>query len=70
MGFFLFAKPPIQWVPAAPTPVVKQSGRQTDHSPPSGAEVKSAWNYTSTPPVRLHCMALNYAGDTPSWHDA
>jgi len=36
---------------------VKQQGRITDHSPPSSAEVKYAWSYTST----LH---------TPSGRDA
>jgi len=30
-------------------PVVKRPGRVSDHSPPSGAEVKNAWSYTSTP---------------------
>jgi hypothetical protein len=24
-------------------------GREADHSPPSGAEVKKAWSYTSNP---------------------
>jgi hypothetical protein len=28
---------------------VKQSGHETDHSPPPGAEVKNAWSYISTP---------------------
>jgi hypothetical protein len=32
----------------------KRTKRETDHSPPSGAEVLNAWNYTSTPP-RLQC---------------
>jgi len=34
-------------------------GRKADHSSPSGAEVKSAWNYTSTPAIRLHGVVLN-----------
>jgi hypothetical protein len=29
---------------------VKAAGRETDHSPPSSAEIKNAWSYTSTPP--------------------
>jgi hypothetical protein len=29
--------------------VVKRQGREADHSPPSSAEVKNAWSYTSTP---------------------
>jgi hypothetical protein len=39
---------------------VKRPGRENDHSPPSSAEVKNAWNYTSTPPVRLHGVVLSY----------
>jgi hypothetical protein len=31
--------------------------RQADHSPPSSAEVKNAWSYTSTPPNTLSCRA-------------
>jgi len=29
------------------------------HSPPSSAEVKNAWSYTFTPPVRLHGVVLS-----------
>jgi hypothetical protein len=32
---------------------VKRPGHWGDHSPPSSAEVKNAWRYTSTPPIRL-----------------
>jgi hypothetical protein len=42
-------QPPIQWVPEALSLGVKRLGREADHSPPSSAEVKNAWNYTSTP---------------------
>jgi len=35
-------------------PVVKRPGRESDHSPPSTAEVKDVWCYTSTPPIHLH----------------
>jgi hypothetical protein len=28
---------------------VKRQGREADHSPPTGAEVKKMWIYTSTP---------------------
>jgi hypothetical protein len=34
---------PIQWVPG-----VKQPEREDDHSPPSSANVKNTWKYTST----------------------
>jgi hypothetical protein len=37
---------------------VKQPEREADHSPPSSVEVKNAWSYTSTPPVRLHGVVL------------
>jgi hypothetical protein len=42
-------QPPIQWVLDALSPEVKRPGREADHSPPSSAEVKNAWSYTSTP---------------------
>jgi hypothetical protein len=38
---------------------VKRPGLEADHSPPSSAEVKNAWNYTSIPPVRLHSVVLS-----------
>jgi hypothetical protein len=38
---------------------IKQPGREVDHSAPSSAEVKNAWSYTSTFPIRLHCVVLN-----------
>jgi hypothetical protein len=43
-------QPPIQWVPGALSPGVKRPGREADHSPPTSAEVKKMWIYTSTPP--------------------
>jgi hypothetical protein len=65
---FLFSKsskpalrstqPPIQWVPGALSPGVKQAGYEVDHSPPISAEVKKMWIYTSTP-IRLHGAVLN-----------
>jgi hypothetical protein len=48
---------PIQWVLGDLSPGVKQQGGEADHSPPTSAEVKKMWSYTSTPP---------YA----SWHSA
>jgi hypothetical protein len=32
------------------SPGVKRPGRESDHSPPTSAEVKKTWVYTSTPP--------------------
>jgi len=40
---------PIQWVPGALTLGVKRPGSESDDSSPSGAEVKNAWSYISTP---------------------
>jgi len=42
-------QPPIKWVP----------GREADHSSPFSAEFKKTWSYTSTRPVRLHCVVLS-----------
>jgi len=42
-------QPPIQRLPGAITPRVKQPGREADHSSLSSAEVKNVWSYTSTP---------------------
>jgi hypothetical protein len=40
---------PIQWVPGALSLGVKRPEHEADNSPPSNAEVKKAWSYTSTP---------------------
>jgi hypothetical protein len=52
---FLFAttslgptQPLTQWVPVLSSGV-QRLGREAKHSPPSSAEVKNAWSYTSTP---------------------
>jgi hypothetical protein len=42
-------QPPVQWAPGALSLRVKRPGREADHSLSSSAEVKNAWNYTSTP---------------------
>jgi hypothetical protein len=69
VGIFLFTtasrtalgptQPPIQWVLGALSLEVKRPGREADHSPPSSAEAKNAWNYTSTPPIRLYGVVLS-----------
>jgi hypothetical protein len=46
-------QPPIQWVPGALPKRAKRLWREADRIPPSSAEVKNLWSYTSTPP-RLH----------------
>jgi hypothetical protein len=40
-------------------PGVKRPGRETDHSPPSNAEVKNAWSYTFAAPILLHGVVLS-----------
>jgi hypothetical protein len=52
-------QPPIEWVPAALSPGVKQLGRETDHLPPSSAEVKNAWSYTSIPPIHFMTLCIS-----------
>jgi hypothetical protein len=51
---FAIASRPALGITQLPTPGVKQPRREGDHSPPSNAEVKNTWNYTSTSPIRLH----------------
>jgi hypothetical protein len=50
---------PIQWVPGALSLGVKRPECEADQSPPRSAEVKNTWSYTTTPPLRLHCMVLS-----------
>jgi hypothetical protein len=38
---------PVQWVPGALSPEVKQPGREADHSPPARAEIRKTWIYIS-----------------------
>jgi hypothetical protein len=38
----------------------KRPGREAYHSPPTGAEVKKMFSNTSTPPIRLYDVLLNY----------
>jgi len=42
-------QPPIKLVPRGLPAIEKRPGSVADHSPPSDAEAKDAWNYTSTP---------------------
>jgi hypothetical protein len=43
-------QPHFHWVLGALSLGVKRPGREADHSPPTSAEVKKTWIYTSTPP--------------------
>jgi hypothetical protein len=59
MGIFVFAiasrpalrptQPPIHWAPVTLSPGINRPGRETDHSPPSSAEIKNVWSCTFTP---------------------
>jgi hypothetical protein len=51
-------QPPIQRVPGALSPGVKRSGREVDHSPPTSAEVKKMWIYTSISPYVFMTLCL------------
>jgi hypothetical protein len=67
LGVFLFittsrralgeegTQPLIQWVPGTLSLGVKRPDREAEYSPPSSAEVKNAWSYTSIP--QYTCMA-------------
>jgi hypothetical protein len=43
-------QPTIHWIPEILTPGVKRQGRETDRSPPTSADVRKTWIYSSTPP--------------------
>jgi hypothetical protein len=43
-------QPPIKIGTGGSFPGVKRQGREADHSPPTSAEVKKMYIYTSTPP--------------------
>jgi hypothetical protein len=50
-----FAWPPMQWVPGGLFPGVKWPGCESEHSPPSSAEVKNGGTTPTIPHI-------------PSWH--
>jgi hypothetical protein len=43
-------RPPIQWVLGVLSPEVRRPEREADHSHPTGAKVRKAWSYASSPP--------------------
>jgi hypothetical protein len=49
---------PIQWALGDLSPELKRLGRAADHSPPTSAEVKKTWTYTSTPPYIFMAWCL------------
>jgi hypothetical protein len=52
-------QPPIQCVTVAFSQGLKRLEREADHSPPSNAEVKNIWSYTSTPAIGFHGVVLS-----------
>jgi hypothetical protein len=52
-------QPLLQGVPGTHSPGVKRLGREGDNSPPTIADVKNEWSYTSAPPIRLHGVVLS-----------
>jgi len=56
---FIFLASHIQWVAGSLYLGVKRPGREADHSPPSSVEVKNAWSYIFTPPIRLHGVVFS-----------
>jgi hypothetical protein len=48
----------IQWTPVALSLSVKRPGHETDHSPPTSAEAKITWSYTSTVPYVFIAQCL------------
>jgi hypothetical protein len=48
----------LQWIPAALSPELKRVGREADHAPPSSAEVKTTWSYTTIPPHIFMALCL------------
>jgi len=56
---FIPSQSPVKWVPGALSLQVKRPVREADHSHPCSAQVKNAWSYTSTVPIRLYGMVLS-----------
>jgi hypothetical protein len=49
-------------------PGIKQPGREADHSPPSSAEVKKEWSYTSTAPFVFMAYCLISTSDNLTFY--
>jgi hypothetical protein len=62
-------QPPIQWIPGVLSLVVKWLVEcEGDHSPPSSAQVKNMWSYTSTPQYifKAWCSFKKHRDNLPS----
>jgi len=64
LGYLVSHVPPLETEQWALQLGAKRSGRKADNSPPSSAQVNNAWNYTSTPPIRLRGAMHNFAQGT------
>jgi len=67
LGIFLFTPPPERlWDPLSLLSNGYQGlfpwGREDNHSPPSSAEVKNAWSYTSTPQYAMMWCSVKAQG--------
>jgi hypothetical protein len=51
-------QPPIQWVPGPLSLGAKWPGCEADDSPPSSADVRNTWSYTSTPQYVFRAWCL------------
>jgi hypothetical protein len=49
---------PIQWVLETLSSGAKLAGHETDHLPPTSAEVKKFWIYVSHSPKIIHVIVL------------
>jgi hypothetical protein len=73
--------PPTQWIPNALSPRVKRSGRESDHSPPSSADLKNSgavpllnhtslcrptWSLTHRD-IFIFCFYQHYVGQFSLW---
>jgi hypothetical protein len=54
--------PSIQWVPGSLSlrGWIGRGVYEADHSYPYSVEVKNAWSYNPTPPIRPHGMVISY----------
>jgi len=55
-------KSSVQRVPGTLSLEIKRPGREADNSPPSSAEFKNPWSYTSTSPILLRGVVLKAHG--------
>jgi hypothetical protein len=54
-----YAPHPASYPMGALSPEVKRPGHETDHSPPTSAEVKKVWIYTSISPYTFMMCLFN-----------